>query len=117
MIAPRPNMLEALFLNAIADRKRKEATGVPYLGYVIPAPGFTSESLARAVGRALDQGVRLSPTGQPGTYRASRPSSTAIYTVTRTSCTCRAASLGRPCKHRALVILVLSILDAPPRAP
>lgn len=99
---PRRNMLEAV---------------VPYRGYSIPVPGFDPERLARTVDRALEEGVRLSPAGQPGAYRATRPGSTASYTVTRTSCTCRSGSLGRTCKHRALVILLLSILDAPPRAP
>jgi len=103
----------------IRDTTRHQAFGragaVEFAGYTIHASAFDAGQLDRLVHRALDEGVRLTATEQPGVYLAKRPGSPATYRTTRTGCTCPAGQRGRPCKHRALVALHLAVTR--PRAP
>ena len=86
-------------------------------GYLVNVQGFDGETFTRAINRTLDEGVRLEPTGQPGTFRATRPGSPTTYTVSGTACSCPADQRGVPCKHRALAILILAVTSTPSRGP
>ncbi len=86
-----------------------------YLDYAVHGHGFDAVSFARAVTRALDEGVGLAPTDRPETHVATRPGSPRIYVVTTRTCTCQAGQHRRPCKHVALPILHLAVTR--PRAP
>ena len=85
---------------------------VTYPGYVIDAPGYDADGLDRAVQRALSEGVRLETTDRLGAFRVSRSGSDAIYTTSRTGCSCKAGRLGTACKHRALVCLLLAVVES-----
>ncbi len=111
------NVLEAILLDALAQRASARDGSMAWRVYGVFAPGFRSSTFTRAINRALDEGVRLEPTGQPGTFRATRLGSPTIYTVTPTRCTCRAGEVGHGCKHRALACLLLTVTGTPSRGP
>lgn len=81
-----------------------------YRGHTIPAPGFDEATLARSIDRALAGGVTLRATERPNVYRASG-SGGETYWTSRTGCSCPAGSNARPCKHRALVVLIEAITN------
>lgn len=112
---PTYNTLEQLFLDAIASRTRSKGV-ISFRGYTgITAPGFDAGTFAKAVDRALDEVVALSPTARPETFIATRPGSPRSYVVTPSSCSCPAGWLRKPCKHVALLTVLLTVTR--PRAP
>lgn len=93
-------------------------TGTSVLfGYEMPTPGPDPRSLERLALRALREGVRLTPEGQPGRFRAWRPGSSSVYVTSARRCSCPAGSHGRPCKHLSLVVLIELVLASRPRGP
>lgn len=68
-----------------------------------PPPVFSPAQLADA--RRLIASGGLTPTGTPGEYRAASSNGAGSYLVTADSCQCLAGSHGKPCKHRAAVML------------
>ncbi len=79
-------------------------------------PNMSPAWFDQAVHRAHSAGCHAIPTGKPGEFYVTSTSSNAIYTVTRTACTCKGHENGGKCLHRALVCFELDALRAEPIA-
>ncbi len=81
-------------------------------GFRITAPAFqNAQQFGRALGRALQDGIRVEDTAHAGTWRTINPPSGRVYTTTCRSCTCTAGQVGTPCKHVAMVCFLAGISD------
>jgi hypothetical protein len=78
-------------------------------GHTVRAPGFTAETFASAIDRALSDGLTISPGRAPRTWHVRNPVSGHEYATNRHGCSCPASLHGSPCKHAAIVILVETI--------
>lgn len=76
---------------------------VTYAGGMIDAPGFTSETFASGVEKAIGLGT-LHMTPARGSVLVESARSDAQYAVTRTSCSCPGHRSHGHCYHRAAVL-------------
>jgi hypothetical protein len=83
---------------------------ITYHGHTITAPGFTAETFAAGIGRALSDGLNVQPGRAPKTWLVFNSTNLSEYIVSPFGCSCRAGELNRPCKHRALAMLIEAIL-------
>lgn len=90
--------------------KREAATAaspaVTYNGAIVDAPGFTAEKFARGVAKARNLGYLQMVPMRNGVVRVDTGKAGSVYTVTRTSCTCKGHQGHGHCYHRAAVIFV-----------
>lgn len=82
---------------------------VVYAGGIVEAPGFTSETFAAGIEKAVRLGtLHMTPTGR-GSLLVMSARSDARYLVTRSSCSCQGHAFAGHCYHRAAAIYVSDI--------
>jgi hypothetical protein len=82
---------------------------ITFHGYAIRAAGFTAETFAAAIQRALADGLTISPGRAPRTWHVRNPVSGHEYASNVHGCSCPASLHGAPCKHVAIVLLTETI--------
>jgi len=84
-------------------------------------PTMSVAEFDRGVHRAHCDGCRVIPSGVAGIVFVTSGNRPGIaYRVTRTSCSCPAGKVGRPCKHIALAVFMKDMMGgfgAPAPAP
>jgi hypothetical protein len=94
-----------------ADDSESAPAPQPEPAAPIPPPRFSPSQLADA--RKLIALGGITPAGQPGEYRALSSNGSGSYLVTADGCQCQAGQHGKPCKHRAAVMLLPADGTAP----
>lgn len=83
-------------------------------GHTLYAPTFTADSFDRAIMRAHDEGLQVMATDRRDMVLVSNPTHGTCYTVSRTTCDCKAGQRGIACKHRALAIFLADVMHQLP---
>ncbi len=86
------------------------AEPITFHSHVLDAPGFTAETFASAIDRALSDGLTISPGRAPRTWHVRNPTNGSEYVANRHGCSCRAGELARPCKHRSIILVIEAII-------
>lgn len=102
-VLPTGELCECALLPEEPESNETPAT-VTYNGGTVTAPGFTDDTFAQGVAKAIDRGyLRMQPVGA-GAVLIESASSDARYTVTREHCECIGHLYAGHCYHRAAAI-------------